>query len=151
MRHGHGYRKLGRECSHRRALLRNLATSLLEHGRIETTLPKAKELRGIVERLITLGKRGGLHARRQVDSYVFGHSVGRKVCTELAGRFQDRPGGYTRIIRYGARFGDGALMCSIELVDYSDSEGASSLARKAARTAAKVAAREKADSLPALG
>ena len=118
MRHGHGYRKLGRVSSHRRSMLRNMATSLLVHERIETTVPKAKELRGIVEKMITLGKRGDLHARRQAASYLFSDEAVKKVFSDLASRFKDRPGGYTRILKKGYRFGDGADMAFLELVDY---------------------------------
>lgn len=122
MRHLNGYRKLGRDSSHRRAMLRNMATSLVMHERIETTLPKAKELRGVVERMITLGKRGDLHARRMAASYLFDDAAVKKVFSDLASRFQDRPGGYTRIIRKGARFGDGADMALLELVDFEGHE-----------------------------
>jgi large subunit ribosomal protein L17 len=97
-----------------------MATSFLEYGRIKTTLPKAKELRGIVEKMITLGKRGDLHARRQVESYLFDTNVASKVFRDYAGRFQTRPGGYTRIVKLGARFGDGAEMCHLELVDFRE-------------------------------
>lgn len=118
MRHNNGYRKLGRESSHRRAMLRNMATSLMLHERIETTLPKAKELRGIVDRMITLGKRGDLHARRMAASYLFDDAAVKKVFSDLADRFKDRPGGYTRILKTGFRFGDGANLATMEFVDY---------------------------------
>lgn len=118
MRHLKGYRKLGRVTSHRLAMLRNMATSLLEHERIETTLPKAKELRGVVEKLITLGKKGSLHNRRNAASFIYDDKVVKKVFSDIATRFKDRPGGYTRILRKGPRFGDGAEMALIELVDY---------------------------------
>ncbi len=117
MRHLHGYRKLGRVSSHRQAMFRNMATSLVMQERINTTLPKAKELRGIVERLITLGKRGDLHARRLAASYFFDDEAVKKVFSSLAARFKDRPGGYTRILRCGTRFGDGAKLAIIELLD----------------------------------
>jgi large subunit ribosomal protein L17 len=100
------------------AMLRNMATSFLEHGKIQTTLPKAKELRGIVEKMITLGKRGDLHARRQVESFLYDHGVAAKVLGEYSNRFSKRPGGYTRIVKLGERFGDGAFMCNLELVDH---------------------------------
>lgn len=135
MRHKNSYRKLGRESSHRRAMLRNMATSFLEHGKIHTTLPKAKELRPIVEKLITLGKRGDLHARRQVESYLFGETAGKRVFSDLAPRFKERQGGYTRIVRFGERFGDGAAMCKLELVDFVEHEG---------KVEAKAAAEKKA-------
>jgi large subunit ribosomal protein L17 len=99
-------------------MLRNMATSLLVHERIETTVPKAKELRSIVDKMITLGKRGDLHARRQAASYLFSDEAVKKVFSDLASRFKDRPGGYTRILKKGYRFGDGADMAFLELVDY---------------------------------
>jgi large subunit ribosomal protein L17 len=133
MRHHNGYRKLGRISSHRRAMLRNMATSLLTHERIETTLPKAKELRGIVERMITLGKRGDLHARRMAASYLFDDDTVKKVFSDLATRFKTRPGGYTRILRKGYRFGDGADMALLELVDYSGTPSKAEKAPKAAK------------------
>ena len=124
MRHLNGYRKLGRVSSHRRAMLRNMTTSLVIHERIETTVPKAKELRGLVEKMITLGKRGDLHARRQAASYMFDDEAVKKVFSDLATRFKDRNGGYTRILKKGPRFGDGADMAYLELVDYvTDSTG----------------------------
>ena len=123
MRHLNGYRKLGRDSSHRRAMLRNLATSLVLHERIETTVPKAKELRGIVDRMITLGKRGDLHARRQAASYLFDDAAVSKVFSDLADRFRNRPGGYTRILKKGFRFGDGADMALLELVDSQGKAG----------------------------
>lgn len=131
MRHGHGYRKLGRVSSHRRAMLRNMATSLVLHERIETTVPKAKELRSIVDKMITLGKRGDLHARRQAASYLFSDEAVKKVFAELAPRFKDRPGGYTRILKKGYRFGDGADMAFLELVDF-EHDGAKDAAPEAA-------------------
>ncbi len=118
MRHGHGYRKLGRESSHRRAMLRNLATSLINNESITTTLPRAKELRGVVEKMVTLGKKGGLHQRRQADSYLFDRKAVSKVFDDLAPRFKDRPGGYLRILRRGVRFGDGSKMATIQFVDF---------------------------------
>jgi len=132
MRHLHGYRKLGRTTTHRKALLRTLATSLVMHERINTTLPKAKELRGVVERMITLGKRGDLHARRQAASWFFNEDAVSKVFSDLASRFKTRPGGYTRIIRKGPRFGDGAQEAIIELLD-GPSEGKAESKEKAAK------------------
>lgn len=122
MRHLKSYRKLGKESSHRRAMLRNMATSFLEHGKIETTITRAKELRPIVEKLITLGKRGDLHARRQVASYVFKNEVTKTVFSDLAVRFKERLGGYTRIVKFGPRFGDGAPMVRLELIDYLETK-----------------------------
>ena len=116
MRHLNGYNRLGRKDNVRRALLRNLATSLVVHDKIDTTLPKAKEVRSIVERLITLGKRGDLHARRQAAAYFFGDEAVGKVFGSLATMFKDRPGGYTRILKMGVRLSDGAKMARLELV-----------------------------------
>ena len=144
MRHLNGYRKLGRDSSHRRAMLRNMATSLVLHERIETTVPKAKELRGIVDRMITLGKRGDLHARRMAASYLFDDEAVSKVFGDLADRFRTRPGGYTRILKKGFRFGDGADIALLELVDFqvkgsSPSEVASGAPKSSKVKAKKVA------------
>jgi len=128
MRHLKGYRKLGRVTSHRLAMLRNMATSLVLHERIETTVPKAKELRGIVDRMITLGKRGDLHARRQALSHLYDDAAVSKVFSDLAERFKTRPGGYTRILKKGFRFGDGADMAFLELVDFQDQQKGASAA-----------------------
>lgn len=118
MRHRYGYNHLGKESSHRRAMLRNLASSLVLHERITTTLPKAKELRKFVERLVTLGKRGDLHARRRAATFLFDKSANTKIFSELGPRFKERQGGYTRIMKKGPRFGDGAEEAIIEFVDY---------------------------------
>jgi len=117
MRHRKTGRKLNRTPSHRRAMLRNMATSLFLHERIETTTAKAKELRPYAERLITLAKRGDLHARRLAAGKVRDRAVVGKLFDELGPRFQDRPGGYTRILKLGARKGDAADMALIELVN----------------------------------
>jgi len=117
MRHLKQGRKLGRTTAHRKALLRNLATALLEHERIITTEPKAKELRRVADKLVTLGKRGNLHARRQALQTVRSNSVVQKLFNEIAPRFAERQGGYTRILRLGYRPGDAAAMAVIELVD----------------------------------
>jgi large subunit ribosomal protein L17 len=117
MRHLKQGRKLGRTTAHRKALLRNLATALLEHERIITTEPKAKELRRVADKLVTLGKRGNLHARRQALQVVQSNAVVRKLFDEIAPRFAERHGGYTRILRLGYRPGDAAAMAVIELVD----------------------------------
>jgi large subunit ribosomal protein L17 len=122
MRHLKQGRKLGRTTAHRKALLRNLATALLEHERIITTEPKAKELRRVADRLVTLGKRGNLHARRQALQVVQSNTVVQKLFNELAPRFAGRPGGYTRIQRLGYRPGDAAAMAVIELVDTQGEE-----------------------------
>jgi len=116
MRHNVGLRKLGRTSSHRRALLRNLTTSLFRHERIRTTLPKAKELRPFAEKLITLARRDDLHARRLVLRQVDDKEVVKKLFGTLGPRFAARPGGYTRILRLGPRLGDGAETALVELV-----------------------------------
>ena len=116
MRHRKSGRQLGRNTHHRRALFRSLVTSLLEHERIETTEAKAKEVRILADRIITLGKRGDLHARRRALAYVRTREVVGKVFSDLAGRFAQRPGGYTRLIKTRRRIGDAARMVVIELV-----------------------------------
>ncbi len=117
MRHGIKGRKLNRTSSHRKALFSNMAQALILREQIKTTLPKAKELRPIVEKLITLGKTGTLHARRQAISKVKDLDVASKLMTTLATRYADRKGGYTRIIKAGFRYGDNAPMAIIEFVD----------------------------------
>jgi large subunit ribosomal protein L17 len=118
MRHRMAGRKLNRTSSHRKALFSNMAVALIKHEQIKTTLPKAKELRGVVDRLITLGKRGDLHARRIAISRLQGDKkLADKLFSVLAERYKDRPGGYTRVIRAGFRYGDSAPMAVIELVD----------------------------------
>ncbi len=117
MRHGLSGRKLNRTTSHRKAMFANMAASLITHEQIKTTLPKAKELRPIVEKLITLGKRGNLHARRQALSTLRDTKVVDKLFTAIAERYTERPGGYTRVLRAGFRYGDSAPMAYIELVD----------------------------------
>ena len=109
-------RKLGRESAHRDLMLRNMATDLLRHGRIETTISKAKEARKVTERMITLGKRGGLHARRQALSYLMDETVAKKLFDEIAPGYAERSGGYTRIIKKGPSKGDNSEMAIIELV-----------------------------------
>jgi large subunit ribosomal protein L17 len=116
MRHRNANRKLSRNSSHRRSLLRNLVTDLLDHGRLMTTLPKAKEVRPLAEKMITLGKRDNLHARRQLQSFLLRDSVAKKVFESIAPRFSDRNGGYSRIIKLGNRKGDGADLAIIELL-----------------------------------
>lgn len=110
------YRKLGRTSSHRRAMLRNIATSFLREEQIETTAPKAKELKSVAEKMITLGKRGDIHARRQALGYLQDEDVVTKLFADIAGRYEERQGGYTRIIKLGNRRGDGAEMVKLELV-----------------------------------
>jgi large subunit ribosomal protein L17 len=116
MRHGVSGRKLNRVTSHRLAMFRNMVTSLLRHERIYTTIPKAKELRRWAEWMITLGKQGDLHAKRQALSLIQEKSVVYKLFEDLAPRYQSRPGGYTRIVKVGFRRGDASPMCIIELV-----------------------------------
>ncbi len=111
-----GHRKLGRPTDQRRAMLRNMTTSLLKHGRIETTVPRAKELRRTTEKMITLGKRGDLHARRQAAAYITEPKVVQILFDEIAPKYQERQGGYTRIYKTGPRRGDAAEMAIIELV-----------------------------------
>ena len=117
MRHGMANRKLNVTSTHRAAMFRNMATSLLKHEQITTTLPKAKELRPYVERIITLAKRGGLHARRQAYAVVMDEAVVEKLFTTIAERYKDRQGGYCRVLKAGFRYGDAAAMAVIELVD----------------------------------
>jgi len=117
MRHRKSGRQLNRTSAHRKALLRNMVTSLLEHERIETTDAKAKELRGFADRMITLGKRGDLNAGRQALSVIRSKAVTAKLFDELAERCRDRPGGYTRVIKVGNRVGDSAPVSIIELVE----------------------------------
>ena len=122
MRHRVSGRKLGRTTGQRKALLRNLAAELLKHERICTTLAKAKEARRFSERLITLGKRDTLHAKRLAAKHISDKAVHKKLFNEIAPRFVDRPGGYTRIFKLGPRKGDGAAMALIELVERAPKE-----------------------------
>ena len=117
MRHGKAGRKLNRTSSHRKAMFANMAASLIKHEQITTTLPKAKELRPIVEKLITLGKRGGLHARRQALAFLPEKGAVDKLFDGLNTRYAARAGGYTRVLKAGFRYGDAAPMAVIELVD----------------------------------
>ncbi|MGE4558631.1 MAG: 50S ribosomal protein L17 [Desulfobulbus sp.] len=121
MRHRKAGRKLGRTSSHRDAMLRNMVTSLLDQERIVTTVPKAKEARRVAEQMITLGKRGDLHARRQALSYIRSKEIVAKLFDQLSGQYAERQGGYTRILRTGNRAGDAAPMAILELVDYQES------------------------------
>ncbi|MCR4267637.1 50S ribosomal protein L17 [Nitratireductor sp. ZSWI3] len=130
MRHGKSGRKLNRTASHRKALFANMAASLIEHEQIVTTLPKAKELRPIVEKLVTLGKRGDLHARRQAIAAIRSETLVKRLFDTLAPRYADRNGGYTRIMKAGFRHGDNAPMAVIEFVDRDVSaKGAADRAR----------------------
>ena len=135
MRHLKSGRQLSRNSSHRWALMRNLITALLREEKIQTTDPKAKELRRWVERVITLGKRGDLHARRQAASILFDKTVLQKLFDTIGPRFKDRPGGYTRIIKLGVRHGDAAQLSLIELVGNEAGVEASSAGAKKGRRA----------------
>ena len=117
MRHGVAGRKLGVTSSHRLAMFRNMAHALIKHEQITTTLPKAKELRPVAEKLITLGKRGGLHARRQAYATLRDDVIVAKLFGAIADRYKTRSGGYTRVLKAGVRYGDAASMAVIELVD----------------------------------
>ena len=117
MRHKVAGRKLGRTTGHRRAMYRNLMTDLLDREKIVTTEAKAKEVRSLAEKMITLGKGGGLHSYRQALSLIMDEKVAAKVFAELAPRYAERPGGYTRIVKLGPRLGDGAPMVQLELVE----------------------------------
>ena len=130
MRHARGYRRLNRTHEHRKALFANMSGSLIEHEQIKTTLPKAKELRPIVEKLITLAKRGDLHARRQANAQLKQDMHVAKLFDVLGERYKDRQGGYVRIMKAGFRYGDMAPMAIIELVDRDTSaKGAADRAR----------------------
>ena len=118
MRHQRKGKKLGRDSAHRRALYSNLAGSLIEHGRIKTTEAKAKAVKPIAEKMITLGRRGDLAARRQALAYLRSQEIVHHLFAEVAPRFADRPGGYSRIVKIGPRYGDAAEMVYLELVDY---------------------------------
>ncbi|MFW8600497.1 50S ribosomal protein L17 [Desulfobacterota bacterium M19] len=120
MRHGKAGRRLGRTTSHRRAMVRNMVTSLLEYERIVTTTPKAKEVRRVAEKMITLAKRGDLHARRQALAFIKDKLVVAKLFDTLRDEYMDRNGGYTRIIQTGNRIGDAAPMAILELVNYRE-------------------------------
>jgi len=117
MRHGMHGRKLNRTASHRKAMFANMANALIKHEQIKTTLPKAKELRRVADRLITLGKKGGLHRRRQAFAQLRDDAMVAKLFDTLASRYEGRPGGYTRVLKAGFRYGDSAPMAIIELVD----------------------------------
>jgi large subunit ribosomal protein L17 len=118
MRHQQAGRKLGRDAAHRKALYANLTASLIEHGRIKTTVAKAKEVRPVAEEMITLGRRGDVPARRQALKFLRSQDVVHKLFSEVGPRFSDRPGGYSRIVKLGPRQGDAAEMAYLELVDY---------------------------------
>lgn len=146
MRHGVGGRKLGRTTSHRKAMLRNMVTSFLRNEKIETTDAKAKELRRVAEKMITLAKKGGLHARRQAAAVLRDKDVVKKLFDEIGARFADRQGGYTRIVKTGFRAGDSAPMAVIELmVKPAEKKGKK---EKAAKKEAKPKAAPKAKKEP---
>ena len=117
MRHARSGKKLGRDSAHRKALYSNLAGALIEHGRIKTTVTKAKAVKPIAEQMITLGRRGDLHARRQATAFLRSRDVVHKLFADVAPLFKDRPGGYTRIVKLGPRQGDAAEMAYLELVN----------------------------------
>ena len=121
MRHRSTGRKLNRTSKHRQMLFRNLSQALIKHEQIVTTLPKAKDLRPVVEKLVTLGKRGGLHARRQAFAQLRDDKIVTKLFDVLAERYTERPGGYTRVLKAGFRYGDSAPMAVIEFVDRDES------------------------------
>ncbi len=138
MRHRSGHRKLNRTASHRKALFVNMAASLFKHEQITTTLPKAKELRRVVDKLITLGKKGDLHSRRLAAARIQDDEMVRKLFDVIGPRYKDRNGGYTRVLKAGFRFGDSAPMAVIELVDRDvEAKGAEDRARHEAEMAAE--------------
>lgn len=141
MRHNRAGRKLGRTTAHRKSLFRNQLSSLITHERIQTTLPKAKDLRPLIEKMVTLGKRGGLHARRLVLKTIPEAPTVKKLFEEIAPRFQSRAGGYTRILKLGRRPGDGAEMAILEFIDFDWAH------RQAEKKVAAKAAEEKKQSL----
>ncbi len=132
MRHGNGYRKLNRTHEHRKAMFANMVCSLVEHEQIKTTLPKAKELKRIIDKMITLGKKGDLHSRRIAQSRMRQEDAVKKLFDILGPRYQERSGGYARVLKAGFRYGDMAPMAIIELVDRDvDAKGAGDKARVA--------------------
>jgi len=137
MHHGHGYRRLNRTHEHRKALFANMAGSLIEHEQIRTTLPKAKELRPIIEKLVTLAKRGDLHARRQAAAQLHEDKYVHRLFEVLGPRYKERQGGYVRVLKAGFRYGDMAPMAIIEFVDRDpEAKGAGDRARLAAQESA---------------
>ncbi|MGG7643261.1 50S ribosomal protein L17 [Rhodovulum sp. YNF3179] len=138
MRHANGYRRLNRTAEHRKALFANMAGSLIEHEQIKTTLPKAKELRRVAEKLVTLAKKGDLHARRQAASRLKQDAHVAKLFDVLGPRYKDRQGGYVRVLKAGFRYGDMAPMAIIEFVDRDpDAKGQADRARVAEEEAAE--------------
>jgi len=145
MRHRVRGRKLGRTASHRAALLSSLATSLLKHKRIKTTLAKAKEARSYVEALITKARRNDLHSKRLIMSVIHDKEVVKELFGEIVPKIGDRPGGYTRVVKLGNRMGDAASMAIIELVDYNDVANAKAESQKEKREARKESKKEAAE------
>jgi large subunit ribosomal protein L17 len=140
MRHGNAHRKLNRTAEHRRAMFANMAAALIKHEQITTTLPKAKDLRPIVEKLVTLGKRGDLHARRQAIAEIRDVDMVKKLFAVLGPRYKDRNGGYTRVLKAGFRYGDSAPVAVIEFVDRDvDAKGVDSGPVQATQTEASAA------------
>ena len=131
MRHGIAGRKFNRTKEHRKAMFKNLAQALIQHESIKTTLPKAKDLRPVVEKLITLAKRGGLHCRRQAVSQLQDQSVVKKLMDSMGARFADRNGGYLRIVKAGFRYGDNAPMAVIQFVDFNAAEASANVEKAA--------------------
>jgi len=137
MRHGNGLRKLNRTTSHRKAMFSNMVVSVLIHEQIKTTLPKAKEVRRIADKMITLAKRGDLHARRQAFAFLRDDAAVAKLFSVLGERYKERPGGYTRVLKAGFRYGDAAPMAFLELMDRDPAaKGAEDKARAAAEALA---------------
>ena len=130
MRHARSGKKLGRDSAHRKALYSNLAGALIEHGRIKTTVTKAKAVKPLAEQMITLGRRGDLHARRQATAFLRSRDIVHRLFSDVAPRFKDRPGGYARIVKIGPRPGDAAEMAYLELVDFSAEEQAEEKAER---------------------
>ena len=139
MRHGNGYRKLNRTHEHRKAMFANMVCSIIEHEQIKTTVPKAKELKKIIDKIITLGKKGDLHSRRIAGSRVRQNAAVRKLFDILGPRYKERNGGYSRVLKAGYRYGDNAPIAIIELVDRD-------IAAKGASNKARVAQIEEAES-----
>ncbi len=139
MRHARGYRRLNRTHEHRKAMFANMAGALIEHEQIKTTLPKAKELKRVVDKLVTLGKRGDLHARRQAAARLKQEAHVAKLFDVLGPRYQERAGGYVRVLKAGFRYGDMAPMAIVELVDRDpEAKGAADRARLAEEEAAEL-------------
>lgn len=149
MRHRKAGRKLGRNTSHRRAVLRNMVTSLFRYEEISTTLAKAKELQPIADKMITLAKRGDLHARRQALSYIMDKSIAHKLFDELKDRLSERQGGYSRILKAGNRNGDNAPMAIIQLLLASDGKKSKKTTKKVLKTKEKKISKKELDEKPA--